>query len=118
MDPVDATGTVDEPPTLQAALHDANGRPLMEQTVLFGIVDANGAVAVQRAAITDLLGRAHLGQIALTPGKYTVGAAFDGNDSYAASATAGTLTLGVQPTGLDDDDPPVIKLFLPSVESQ
>ena len=54
----------------------------------------------------------------LTPGKYTVGAAFDGNDSYAASATAGTLTLGVQPTGLDDDDPPVIKLFLPSVESQ
>ena len=117
MDPVDAKGTVDQPPALYAVLHDASGRPLMEQTVLFGIVDAKGAVAAQRAAITDLLGRAHLGQIALTPGKYTVGAAFDGNDSYAASATAGTLTLGVQLTDLDDD-PPVNLLFLPSVESQ
>ncbi len=78
---------------LFATLTDAAGRPLAEKTVTFTVQDG-GLVTLQKAVITDPLGRARLGRINFpAAAEYLVSASFAGTGSYNPSQTSVSSTI-------------------------
>ena len=86
-----------------AVLHDADGHPLANLPLVFGVGPQN------RLAVTDANGRAQASIPMMgLPGHYLVTVAFDGNDTYAAAAVTDESFFDIlRQTAVLTLDPPV-----------
>jgi CSLREA domain-containing protein len=94
-----------------ATLTTSAGRPLSEKSVFFILTGPGGSY--QLAEITDYLGRASLGRVALPPGDYALAVYFSGaiplpggtltldDERYTPASAQGTVTI-LTPTNLPD----------------